>query len=283
MGDDQAAVEADVKVVWLGHASVDVRMCGARFVTDPVLRPRLAHLRRYAAAAPLEPGPIDAVLLSHLHHDHLDLPTIRRLPPATPLVVPLGSGRAVARMTGRDAIELAPGDHIVIAGTQITAVPASHSPGRFLRRIKGEPIGFLLERGDRIVYFAGDTDLHPVMADLPAPDAALIPIWGWGPTLGPGHLDPTRAAAATGIVRARLVVPIHWGTFAPMRLGSGAPSWLRRPADDFVGAMRDIGLETPVALISPSGGAVEIPRASEGGEVREPRGRSGDDNGGGAE
>ena len=89
--------QADVKVVWHGHASVDVRIGDARFITDPVLRARLAHLRRYAPAAPLEPGPIDAVLLSHLHHDHLDLPTIRRLPKATPLVVPRGSGIGVAR------------------------------------------------------------------------------------------------------------------------------------------------------------------------------------------
>ena len=161
--------------MWLGHASVDVRIGDARFVTDPVLRPRFAHLRRYVPDAPLEPGPIDAVLLSHLHHDHLDLPTLRRLPPSTPLVVPYGSGRLVARLTAREAIELAPGDDVEIGGTRITAVPATHSSGRAMRRVKGAPMGFLFERDGRVVYFAGDTDLHPVMADLPSPDAALRP------------------------------------------------------------------------------------------------------------
>jgi L-ascorbate metabolism protein UlaG (beta-lactamase superfamily) len=283
MGDAEADVAAEVKVVWLGHASVDVRIGDTRFVTDPVLRSRLAHLRRYVPVAPLDAGPIDAVLLSHLHHDHLDLPTIRRLPRSTPLVVPRGSGVAVARLTSREAIELAPGADIVIGGTRITAVPATHSSGRVLRRVKGEPIGYLLERDGRIVYFAGDTDLHPVMADLPAPDAALLPIWGWGPKLGPGHLDPVRAAEATGIVRARLVVPIHWGTFAPVRLGTGAPGWLRRPADQFIGALHDIGLDTPVGLISPSGGAIELPSRSRGGQIDEAGCRDGDGDPRGAE
>jgi L-ascorbate metabolism protein UlaG (beta-lactamase superfamily) len=223
------------------------------------------------------------VLLSHLHHDHLDLPTIRRLPRSTPLVVPRGSGSVVARLTWRDVVELAPGASVDFNGTRVTAVPASHSPGRTFRRVRGEPIGFLFERDGRVVYFAGDTDLHPVMADLPAPDAALIPIWGWGRSLGPGHLDPARAAEASTLVRARLVVPIHWGTFAPVRLGSRAPAWLHRPADQFVAAMNEVAADTPIGLLSPSGGSLVVPAPSGGGQVDEARRGDRDDDDGHAE
>ena len=72
------------------------------------------------------------------------------------------------------------------------------------------------------VYFPGDTDLFPEMGSLAPVDAALLPIWGWGPTLGPGHLDPDGAVRATQLIEPRLVIPIHWGTYAPAGSAPGS-------------------------------------------------------------
>ena len=83
------------------------------------------------------------------------------------------------------------------------------------------------------MYFPGDTDLFPQMAELEDIDIALFPIGGWGPTVGEGHLDPTRAVRATELVQPRLVVPIHWGTYSPVSLRRGAPGWLRDPLRRF--------------------------------------------------
>lgn len=252
-GGHMAPDPLSLDVVWLGHASTDIRIGGARFVTDPVLRDKVAHLRRHEGTSTLDVGPIDAVLISHLHHDHLDLPSLRQLPRGTPLIVPRGAARLVSRRAPGEIHEMRPGDEVTVSGVRITAIPADHQPGRTGRRIVGEPLGYLLESGSHTVYFPGDTDLHPIMADLPAPDIALLPIWGWGRTMGPGHLDPERAAQAAAVLRAGQVVPVHWGTFAPIRLGAGAPPWLRRPADEFTLAMRRHAPDVELRLVVPGG------------------------------
>lgn len=259
MTERPAEAGTDLEVAWLGHATVDVRLGGARFVTDPVLRDRVAHLRRFAGRAWLDPGPIDAVLVSHLHHDHFDLPSLRRLPPGTPIVVPRGAGRLVGRAAAAEVVEVAPGEVFTVAGVTVTVVPAEHAWGRALRRVRAAPIGFLLERDGRRVYFPGDTDLHSVMAELPAPDVALLPIGGWGSTVGDGHLDPIRAAEAAGVLRARAVLPIHWGTFAPLTPRRGAPAWLDRPAARFSAALCRGQPDVDLHLVAPGSDPVRFP------------------------
>jgi L-ascorbate metabolism protein UlaG (beta-lactamase superfamily) len=77
----------------------------------------------------------------------------------------------------------------------------------------------MIESPTARIYFAGDTDLFPEMDELGEPDVGLLPVGGWGLTLGKGHLDPIRAAHALRLVRPRIAVPIHWGTFWPRGLG----------------------------------------------------------------
>lgn len=275
-------------LTWLGHATVDVRLGGTRVVTDPVLRDRLGHLVRHDGTATLESGsvdghdagapPLDAVLISHLHHDHLDLPSLRRLPPGTTVVVPRGAGRLVARHAPGEVVEVRIEDHVDIGKVRITAVPAEHHPGRFLSRARATAIGYLIEgpefeepqrietsepngghRPIRRVYFPGDTDLHPAMAELPAPDIALLPIWGWGRTLGSAHLDPDRAAQAAAILRARAVLPIHWGTFAPRAVSTRRPRWLDQPAETFTAAMARHAPDSELRLVRPGPQPVMFP------------------------
>ena len=96
------------------------------------------------------------------------------------------------------------------------------------------------------------------MADLGRLDVALVPIWGWGPGLGPGHLDPEGAARAVALLRPRLVVPIHWGTYFPIHLGlRGAPAFLQSPPDAFLAALARVDSDADVRVLRP-GESVEL-------------------------
>jgi L-ascorbate metabolism protein UlaG (beta-lactamase superfamily) len=215
-----------------------VEVGGVRILTDPVLRTRVAHLRRHGRA-PDAPRDLDAVLLSHLHHDHLDVPSLRQLGGELRLIAPRGTTAALRRAE-LEAEELEAGEGTSVMGVDVEAVPAVH-PGRRwpVTGPSVEPLGFVIGR-DPSVYFAGDTDLFPEMAAIGPVDVALLPVAGWGPRLGTGHLDPERAARAASLLEARVAIPIHWGTFHPVYARRGA--WFDEPAREF---------ETQVAAAAP--------------------------------
>ena len=153
------------------------------------------------------------------------------------------------RRTRHDVVELAPGETVQVGAVSIRAVRAEHSPGRhpLARRIR--PIGFVLE-GTKNVCFAGDTDLFSEMDSLAsALDLALLPIWGWGPTVGRGHLDPIRAATALSLLRPRTAVPIHWGTYRLMRAGPGANPG--GPAERFLRQAAEVAPAVDVRVLQP--------------------------------
>jgi L-ascorbate metabolism protein UlaG (beta-lactamase superfamily) len=234
-------------VTWLGHATVLVELGGVRLLTDPVLRSRVVHLRRQGPA-PGSPGLIDAVLVSHLHYDHLDLPSLRMLPSKPRLVCPSGAGDFLARAGFPGAQELSPGESAEIGGVRVEATPAEHDGTRRPGGPVARPLGFRL-RGEHSVYFAGDTDLFDGMADLGPVDVALLPVAGWSPKLGPGHLDAGRAARAAALVRPRVAVPIHWGTLHPRtRARCG---WFTDPPREFAAQVAELAPEVDVRLLSP--------------------------------
>jgi L-ascorbate metabolism protein UlaG (beta-lactamase superfamily) len=249
-------VPQPIDVTWLGHATADVSIAGVRFLTDPVLRTRLAHLRRRCPPAVLAPGSIDAVLISHLHHDHLDLSSLRRLP-AAPVIVPRGAGRLVSRSGRSEIVEVAPGDVIEVGAARVLVVHADHSGRRSLSRAHGPALGFLIEGAGRRVYFPGDTDLFDDMTSFGPLDLALLPIWGWGQHLGPGHLNPRTAADAAAVLGAASVLPIHWGTFSPLGMSRGRAEWLDSPAVDFAAALPSTAPGSRLVLLEP-GGASQI-------------------------
>ncbi|MDT0266417.1 MBL fold metallo-hydrolase [Streptomyces sp. DSM 44915] len=229
-----------VEITWWGHATATVRDSGTTLLTDPLLTRGCAHLRR--RRGPLPPpaaSGADAVLVSHLHCDHLHLPSLARLPAGTPVLLPRGAPRAVPllrRLARRlEVCELAAGDRVPVGGVVVRAVPAEHD-GRWLpfARRRVTPLGFVVEGAGR-TYFAGDTDLFPGMADAVGPvDAALLPVGGWGPGLGHGHLDAGRAAEALTRLRPRCAVPVHYGTFWPWGLSAVRPHEFHAPGDEFV-------------------------------------------------
>ena len=234
-------------ITWLGHSTVLIEVAGTRVLTDPVLRKRVAHLVRQVEL-PALPDRLDAVLLSHLHHDHADLPTLRRLPGTFEVFGPPGTARLVP-----GAHELEPGDEVGLGRARLSATQADHDA----RRMPWSPadgLGFVLDR----VYFAGDTDLFDGMAEIGERglDVALLPIWGWGPRLPPGHLDPERAAEATRLLSPRVVIPIHWGTYlrAAMRRGD-----LEAPAREFAAAVARTAPASEVVVLRPGEAFRESP------------------------
>jgi L-ascorbate metabolism protein UlaG (beta-lactamase superfamily) len=237
------------RLTWLGHATVLLELSGARLLTDPVLRSRVVHLRR-RAPEPVDPGTLDAVLVSHGHRDHLDLPSLRRLDPGATVVTAPGASRWLRRL-GREVVELAPGEEVRIGGVAVRAVPAVHHGRRSPMKAPGGAVGFVVE-GNRRVYFAGDTEVFPGMADLAEDlDAALVPVWGWGPSLGAGHMNPAQAAEAIALLRPRLAVPIHWGTFLPFGLGRRHARLLRDPPHEFAAHVATLAPATQVAILAP--------------------------------
>jgi L-ascorbate metabolism protein UlaG (beta-lactamase superfamily) len=180
---------------------------------------------------------IDIVLISHLHWDHLDVPSLRALGMDTPIVVSVGAGPWLRGIGFTDVREMAVGDEFEVGGVAVEAVQAHHSAFRPPAGPSAPPLGYVV-RGSRSVYFAGDTDMFNEMSALARPgeqiDVALLPVWGWGPVLGRGrHLDPKRAAEALRLIRPRAAVPIHWGTYWPHALGRVLPERLVEPPAAF--------------------------------------------------
>jgi L-ascorbate metabolism protein UlaG (beta-lactamase superfamily) len=253
------------RVTYLGHATVLMELAGQRILTDPVLTARITFIRRLPGAAPALAAQPDAVLISHGHQDHLHLASMRRISRDVPIIAPRGLGRLIRRWGFERVEELGVDETIAIGGTTITAVPADHSGFRPPSGPTAESIGFVVTGDGRRIYFAGDTDLYPGMSDIGRDglDLALLPVWGWGPRLGPGHLDPERAAEAVGLLRPAVAIPIHWGTLWPV-----AMFWRRRQLTEPPRRMADAVAahhpETRVVILSP-GEAYSLEPDGEGG------------------
>jgi L-ascorbate metabolism protein UlaG (beta-lactamase superfamily) len=242
------------EVTWWGHSTVWLEDSGTTLLTDPVLTGRVGHLRRMAGGAPLLPGPPDAVLLSHLHADHFHLASLRLVTGAPRLVVPRGAAAFVARALGRGparrCIELAAGEEATIGAVRVRAVPAAHDGGRGpWSRLRAAAVGYVVEGAAR-TWFAGDTGLFDEMTELAPIDLALIPVGGWGPTLGAhGHLDAADAAEAVRRAKAGWAVPVHYGTFWPVGMGRVRPHMFHEPGREFARLAERTAPDTHVRVL----------------------------------
>jgi L-ascorbate metabolism protein UlaG (beta-lactamase superfamily) len=239
------------RIVFVGHATVLIELDGVRLLTDPLLRGHVAHLRRQA---PLVDRNVladpDAVLISHLHHDHLDLASLRLLGRGTPLLVPAGAEGWLRRHGFTTVTGLGVGDVAKVGTIEVSAVEARHDGNR-----PGGPrapaLGYLL-RGRRTVYFAGDTERFAEMSNLSGSlDLALLPVAGWGPRLGPGHMDPLDAARAAALTQPRIAVPVHWGTLLPLGLSRRHRARLGDPPRLFAEHVARLAPKVEVRILAP--------------------------------
>lgn len=236
-----------MRLTWLGHSAVVLEHGPVRVLVDPLLRRRAGALRmvpsRVTATLQVLAGTTpDAVLVSHLHHDHCDLPTLRLLG-AGAVLAPVGAGAWLAGRGVDRVRELGVGESYRVGDVVVTTVPAEHDGRREPWGPTAAAVGHLVESPGLTVWLAGDTALFPGMADIPAMavrgvvDVAVVPVWGWGPRLGPGHLDPAAAAAAARAVGARVAVPVHWGTLHVWGMSRAMGARLGMPGTWFLRAL----------------------------------------------
>ena len=242
----------------MGHATVLVELDGVRLLTDPLLRRHVAHLRRVVPIKVDDLVRPDAVLLSHAHYDHLDVRSLRKLDRRRGRRAPRGLGPFLRKLGFEQVDEMEVGDEVDVRGVTVRATPADHDSERFLG-VRTEALGYAVV-GSRRLFFAGDTDLFPELEGLVDDlDVALLPIWGWGPTLGRGrHLDPEKAAEAVRLLNPRIAIPIHWGTYAPLHMTiRRAPEFVRSPPGAFELAARRVAPGVEVRVLEP-GASLEL-------------------------
>lgn len=246
-------------LTYVGHATVLIELDGVRILTDPVLRSRVGPLVRQVSLPQPSFRKADAVLISHPHWDHLDPPSLRLLEGDPCAIVPRGTAPFLHAQGVGHAHEMAPGDRTFVGDVVVEATLSRHSGRRPPFGPSTDCVGFLI-RGSQQIYFAGDTDLFPEMRALGGDlDVALLPVWGWGPILGSGHMDPLRAAQSLTRLTPRVAIPIHWGTYCLMGLHWLRPRFLSRPPRDFATFATDLAPDAEVRILKP-GESLDLPR-----------------------
>ena len=249
---------------WVGHSTFLLQMDGFNILTDPIWGERASPVGFAGPRRWLPPGvplatlpPIDVVLLSHNHYDHLDRGTVEWLAqhhPTARWLVPLGVAALVKRFGAADVSELDWWETVRVGGLEIAATPARHFSARGMRdRDETLWCGWCVRSAEHRIFFAGDTGLHPEFAAIAQRlgpfDLMMLPIGAYEPRwfMKPVHMDPEEAAEACLVMRAvqppghrSVMAAMHWGTFKltdepmdepPKRL---AVAWSRHalPIDD---------------------------------------------------
>ena len=228
VGTPAPEVAADLAATWYGHSSVLIEIDGRRILADPIwgdraspsarVGPRRLHPVPIALA---DLPPVDAVVISHDHYDHLDLPTVLALRDlgTAPFVVPLGVGSHLRRwgIPPSRVHELDWDEQVEIAGITITCAEARHFSGRWLRRNTTQWASWALSGPTRRVYFGGDTGYTAAFAragDRWGPfDLTLLPVGAYDPAWGDIHMNPEESVRAHRDLYGGLLLPVHWATF----------------------------------------------------------------------
>ena len=224
------------RIEWLGHSGFVIRWLGRTVVIDPnvndwcTLSSRVLKVPSDLAAI----GPVDAVLVSHPHFDHLDLPTLRRIGEVNgglgSLIVPSGSEGYVDRpdLSAEAIVPLRAGDSVRVGPLEVIAVAAAHNGSR-LHPFASErlALGYILRSAQFTLYYSGDTGGSAPFAairDAYHPQMAILPIGAYLPRFPMKyyHLSPEEAVAAAAVLEVETVIPCHFGTYV---LSLDRPSW----------------------------------------------------------
>lgn len=226
---ESAATPVDgLHITWYGHASALVEVDGRRVLLDPIWSERCSPFsfvgprRLHPPPVPLAAlPPIDAVIISHDHYDHLDLRTIRTLArsQSAPFLVPLGVGAHLDRwrVPSDRIVELDWNESVEVAGLRFTATPARHFSGRAFARDRTLWSSWVIAGATQRVYYSGDTGYFDGFGAIGAEhgpfDATLMAIGAYSPAWPDIHLNPEQAVQAHLDLRGGLLIPVHWATF----------------------------------------------------------------------
>ncbi len=272
-GEALREVPKGLRITWIGHAALLLQWPGLAVLTDPMFGERASPFsfagpdRKPPLPISIEAlPPVDLVLISHDHYDHLDEGSIRRLVAHhDPLfAVPLGLKKTLKGWGVSRVIELDWGQYAEADDVRLDCVPAKHFSGRGMHNRDGTLwCGWYIKPAKGpTVYFAGDSAYAPLFAGvrerLGVPDVALLPIGAYDPRwfMQPVHMDPEEAAQAALDLDAAHVLPIHWGTF---RL-TDEP--LTEPPLRAEAAMKSVGAGDRLHVL-PIGGSWELPAADQ--------------------
>lgn len=224
--------EQQLAAAWLGHATVLLRVGGMTVLTDPVFFNRVGiglglmtgGPRRLIGAAlrPRELPKIDLILISHAHFDHLDRPSLFRLPKDTPVVTAHQTADLVRDLKFKSVTELAWGERTRVGSLDITAAPVNHWGARTLYDQYRGFNAYLLESGDRRVLYGGDTAYHEEFKSLPKVDLAIVGIGAYDPWVH-SHATPEQAMRMADHVSADFILPMHHSTFKLSHEPTGEP------------------------------------------------------------
>jgi L-ascorbate metabolism protein UlaG (beta-lactamase superfamily) len=249
------APASGLRVTWLGHSTIVIEIDGHRLLTDPVWSDRISPVswagpqRWYPPPIPLEAlPPIDAVLISHDHYDHLDHPTIMKMAAwDTRFIVPLGVGAHLVYwgVPANRIIELDWWDKTKVRDLEIVCTPARHASGRTLFDTNATLwAGYALIGASHRAYFSGDTGLFPALDDIGKRlgpfDVTMIESGAYGSGWPDWHLGPEQAVRAHRMVRGKLMIPIHWGLF-----DLAYHAWTE-PAERVLAAAESVGVSVSV-------------------------------------
>ncbi|MEJ3746254.1 MBL fold metallo-hydrolase [Actinomycetes bacterium KLBMP 9797] len=219
----------DLHLTWYGHASTLVELDGRRVLLDPIWSERCSPFsfagprRLHPPPVPIDQlPPVDAVVISHDHYDHLDLPTIRALSrshPAAPFLVPLGIGAHLHRwqVPADRIVELDWNESAEVAGLRFTATPGRHFSGRLFARDRTLWASWVVAGATQRLFYSGDTGYFDGFAEIGKAhgpfDASLMAIGAYGPAWPDIHLNPEQAVQAHLDLSGGLLIPVHWATF----------------------------------------------------------------------
>jgi L-ascorbate metabolism protein UlaG (beta-lactamase superfamily) len=217
-----------LRATWLGHSTLLIEIDGVRLLTDPVWSSRASPMpfagprRFHPPPVPLDAlPPLDAVLLSHDHYDHLDRAAVRTLARRrVPFIASLGVGAHLERwgVPAKRVTELDWWEQAEVGGVTVTAGPAQHFSGRGLKDRNATLWSSFHLRGPRHSFFHGaDSGLTPEYGEIAQRfgpfDAVTLEIGAWHPAWGDIHLGPANAVKAYAMLGSGVLLPIHWGTF----------------------------------------------------------------------
>ncbi len=208
-------------VSYIGHSTVLIHLNDLNIITDPIYSASFGIIGKRH----IEPGidfeklpPIDAIVISHEHLDHLDKSTLKRFPKNIPVIISKGLGDKIQELGFADVRELSWWDSTRVKQATIIAVPAKH--------ILSKPSGYIIKHNNKIIFFAGDTGLSDhfrIIGNKYSIDIALLPIGDYYPRLWfiPGfkkmtrqrHMAPGDIPDANRMLNSKTIIPIHWGTF----------------------------------------------------------------------